>query len=123
MQPWKFRSCFASLNAVRSIGAGEADAAGTEAWVGVAGASDASRANWTGVEGTRSSIGRKGEDEALLWDLGVGAGEDKLLGGLSGRDFIHDQRLFRCGGNGVLRLLVPFLPLLLFDDCKEGDLY
>ena len=45
MQPWKFRSCLASLNAVRSIGAGEADAAGTEAWVGVAGASDASRAN------------------------------------------------------------------------------
>ena len=33
MQPWKFRSCLASLNVVRSAGAGEADAAGTEARV------------------------------------------------------------------------------------------
>jgi hypothetical protein len=68
-------------------------------------------------------MGRKGEGEALRVDIGVGAGEDKLLGGLPGRDFAHDKRLFRCGGNGVFRRLVPFLLLLLllFGDCKEGE--
>jgi hypothetical protein len=101
----------------------EADTARTEARVGVTGASNALRTNWTGVEGTKSLIGRKGEGEALLRDLGVGAREDKLLSSLSGRDFIHDKRLFRCGRNGVLRLPVPFLPLLLFNNYKEGKLF
>jgi hypothetical protein len=68
-------------------------------------------------------MGRKGEGEALRMDVGVGAREDKLFGGLSGRDFTHDKRLLRCVGNGVLRLLVPFPVLLLFDDCKEGEIY
>jgi hypothetical protein len=70
-------------------------------------------------------MGRKveGEGKALRWDVGVGAGEDRLLGDLSGKYFIHDKRLFRCGGNGVLRLWVPFLLLLLSDDCKGGELY
>ena len=113
----------ASLNVVCSVGAGEADVAGTEARIGVAGAGGISRTDWAGVEGTKSSIGRKGEGEVLRMDIGVGAGEDKLLGGLPGRDSIHDRRLFRYGGNGVLRLLVPFLVLLLFDDCKEGEIY
>ena len=71
----------ASLNAVRSVGAGEADAAGTEARIGVAGAGGISRTDWAGVEGTKSSMGRKGEGEgeALRVDIGVGAGEDELL--------------------------------------------
>jgi hypothetical protein len=43
VQPWKFRSCLASLNAVRLVGAGEADVAGTEARIGVAGAGSISR--------------------------------------------------------------------------------
>jgi hypothetical protein len=113
----------ASFNTVYSLGAGEADAAGTEARIGVAGAGGISRADWAGVEGTKSSIGWKGKGEALRMDIGVGIGEDKLLGGLPGRDFIHDRRLFRCGGNGVLRLLVPFLVLLLFNDYKGGEIY
>ena len=123
MQPWKFRSCLASLNAVCSVEAGEADTAGTEARIGVAGASDTSSTDWAGVERTKFSTGRKGEGKALRVDVGVGAGEDKLLGGLSGRDLIHDKRLFCCGGNGVLCLLVPFLLLLLFDNCKEDKAY
>ena len=113
----------ASLNAVRSAGAGEADAAGTEARVGAARAGNASRTDWAGVEGTKFSIGWKGEGEALRMGVGVGAWKDELLGVLSGRDFTYDKRLFRCAGNGVLRLLVPFLVLLLFDDCKDGELY
>ena len=68
-------------------------------------------------------MGRKGKGEALLWDLGVCSREEKLLGGLSGRGFIHDKRLVRCGGNGVLRLAVPFLPLLLLSDYREGELF
>jgi hypothetical protein len=68
-------------------------------------------------------MGQKGEGEALRIDVGIGAREDKLLGSLPGRDSIHDKRVFRYGGNGVLRLLVPFLLLLLFDDCKEGEIY
>jgi hypothetical protein len=98
---------------------------GTEARIGVAGAGGISRTDWAGVEGTKSSMGRKGEGEgeALRVDIGVGAGEDELLGGLPGRDSIHDKRLFRCAGNAVLRLLAPFLLLLLFDDCKEGEAY
>ena len=95
---------------MRSISTGEANAAGTEARVRVAGASNASRTNWTGVEETKFLIGRKGEGEALVWDLGVCSREDKLLGGLSSE-------------NGVLGLLVPFLLLLLFDGCKEGKLF
>jgi hypothetical protein len=75
------------------------------------------------VEGTKSLIGQKGEGEALRIDISVGVGEDKLLSGLPGRDSIHDRRLFRYGGNGVLRLLVPFLVLLLFNDYKEGEIY
>jgi hypothetical protein len=75
------------------------------------------------VEGTKSLIGRKGKGEALRMDIGVGIGEDKLLSSLPGRDSTYDRRLFRCGGNGVLRLLVPFLVLLLFDDYKEGEIY
>ena len=59
----------------------------------------------------------------MLLAVGVGAGEDKLLGGLSGRGFIHEKRVVRCGENGVPRLLVPFLPLPLVEDCKEGELY
>ena len=113
----------ASLNVVCSVSTGEADVAGTEARIGVAGAGGISRTDWAGVEGTKSSMGRKGEGEVLRIDIGVGVGEDKLLGGLPGRDSIHDRRLFRCGGNGVLRLLVPFLVLLLFDDYKEGEIY
>jgi hypothetical protein len=31
-------------------------------------------------------MGRKDEGKALHWDVGVGAGKDKLLGGLSGRN-------------------------------------
>ena len=112
----------ASFNAVRSAGAGEADIAGTKARLGVAGAGGTSRTDWAGVQGTKFSIGRKGEGEALRMDVG-GAGEDKLLGGRPGRDSIHDKRLFRCAGNSMLRLLVPFLLLLLFDDCKEGEIY
>ena len=69
---------------------------------------DLSRTDWASVEGTKFSMGRKGEGEALLPDLGVGAGEDKLLWVLSSIDFIHDSRLFRCSGNDLLRLLVPF---------------
>jgi hypothetical protein len=108
---------------VRLISAGEAGVAGTEARGGVARAGDASCTNWTGVKETKFSMGQKGKDEALLWDLGVCSREDKLLGGPSGRDFIYNKRLFRCGRNGVLRLPVPFLPLLLFNDCKEGELF
>jgi len=32
-------------------------------------------------------------------------------------------RLFCCGGNGVLRLLAPFLLLLWSDDYREGEAY
>ena len=56
-------------------------------------------------------------------DISVGIGEDKLLSSLPGRDSIYDRRLFYYGGNGVLRLLVPFLVLLLFSDYKEGEIY
>jgi hypothetical protein len=108
---------------VTGAGVGEADTAGTEAWIGVTGPSDASRTNCTGVEAITFSTGRKGEGEALLYASGVGAREERLLRGLSGRGFIHDKRVFRCGGNGVPRLLVPCLLLLLVDDCKEGELY
>jgi hypothetical protein len=107
---------------VRSIGT-EANTARTEARVRVTGASNASCINWTGVEGTKSLIGQKGKGKALLRDLSVGAREDKLLSSLSGRDFIHDKRLFRCGRNSVLRLPLPFLPPLLFNNCKEGKLF
>jgi hypothetical protein len=55
----------ASLNTVRSIST-EADTARTEARVRVTGASNASRTNWTGVEGTKSLIGQKGEGKVLL---------------------------------------------------------
>jgi len=107
------------MQCVQLVG-GEASVAGTDARGGVARAGDASRINWTGVEGTRFSMGRKGEGEALLWDLGVRAG----LGGPSGRDFIHDKRLFRCGGNkegelfwvGVWdRILLSIDPWILTD--------
>ena len=111
------------MNTVRSVGAGEANTAGTEARIGVAGASSISRTDWASVEGTKSSMGRKGKGEALRIDISVGTGEDKLLSSLPGRDSIHDRRLFRYGGNSVLRLLVPFLVLLLFDDYKEGEIY
>ena len=95
---------------MRLISAREATIAGIEARGRVARAGDASRTNWTGVEETKFLIGRKGEGEALVWDLGVCSREDKLLGGLSSE-------------NGVLGLLVPFLLLLLFDGCKEGKLF
>jgi hypothetical protein len=61
--PWKFRSCLASLNTVRSVGAGEADTAGTEA----VGAGDASRTDWAGVDGTKFSMGRKGVFDWVEW--------------------------------------------------------
>jgi hypothetical protein len=66
-------------------------------------------------------MGRKGEGEALRMGVGVGTREGKLLGGLSGRDFTYDKRLFRCAGNSALRLLVPFLLLLLFNNCKVSN--
>jgi len=80
---------------VRSLGIGEANAAGTEARIGVAGAGSISRTDWAGVEGTKSLIGQKGEGEVLRIDIGVDIGEDKLLNSLPGRDSIHDRRLFR----------------------------
>jgi hypothetical protein len=113
----------ASLNALRLVSAGEADAAGTEAQIGVAGASGTLHIDWAGVEGMKFLTRRKGEGEALQIDARVGVREDKLLSGLLGKDFTHDKRLFRYAGNGVLRLLVPFLLLLLSDDYREGEVY
>jgi hypothetical protein len=63
-------------------------------------------------------MGRKGEGEVLRIDAGAGIGEDKLLSGLPGRDFTYNKRLFHYTRNSVLCLLVPFLLLLLSDDCK-----
>ena len=65
MQPWKFRSCLANLNAACLIGAGETDAAGTEPRMGVAGAGDASRTNWTGVEWDKIFNRTKGRSIAI----------------------------------------------------------
>jgi hypothetical protein len=115
----------ASFNTVRLLGAGEADIAGIEVRIGVAGAGGISRTDWAGVEGMKSLMGRKGEGEVLRVDIGMGVGEDKLLGSLSGRDFAYNKRLFRCGGNSIFRRLVPFLLLLLllFSNCKEGEVY
>jgi hypothetical protein len=115
----------ASFNIVHLLGAGEADAARIEARIGVAGAGGISCTDWAGIEGMKSSMGRKGKGKALRVDIGVGIGEDKLLSSLPGRDFTHNKRLFRYGGNGVFRRLVPFLLLLLllFGDCKEGEVY
>ena len=87
------------------------------------GPSDASRINYTGVKAITFLIGRKGEGKALLYTFSVGAKEERLLKGLSGRGFIHDKRVFRYGGNGVPRLLVPYLLLLLVNDYKKGELY
>jgi hypothetical protein len=64
------------------------------------------------------SIGQKGKGEVLRIDTRAGIGEDKLLSSLPGRDFTHNKRLFRYTRNSVLRLLVPFLLLLLSDNCK-----
>jgi hypothetical protein len=131
----------ANLKAVRSVGAGEASAfaevaasgtvasgetvaagAGAGAGVGVAAAGGAGVTDWAGEEGSRLLIRQKGEDRALLRDLCVGAGKDKLLGVPASKDFIQDNRLFFCAGNDVLRLLVGFLPLLLSNNCTEGEL-
>ena len=113
----------ASLNAVHSTGAGEAEAARAGAGFGVLRAGGISRIDWAGVEGTKFLTGRKDKGAVLRIDTGVDVGKDRLLGGLPGRDFTHDKRLFRCTGNSVLRLLVPFLLLLLSNDCKEGKAY
>jgi hypothetical protein len=108
---------------VHLVGTAEADAAGTEAQVGVAGAGGISRTGWTGVCGAEFAMGRKGEGELFRIDVIVGAREDRLLGGLPSRDFTHDKRLFLCAGNDVLRLSAPFLLLLLLSDCPEGEVY
>ena len=47
----------ASLNAARLVGAGEADAAGTEAQLGAARASGTSRTDWTSVGVVKFSTG------------------------------------------------------------------
>jgi hypothetical protein len=123
VQPWKFRSCLASLNTVRSVNAGEANTTGIEARIGVAGAGGISRTDWASVEGAKSLMGQKGKGEALRINTRVGIGEDKWLSGLPGRDFTHDKRLFRCTRNSVLCLLVPFLLLLLSNNYKESEAY
>ena len=66
-----------------------------------------------------------GEEEALAGDLCVTGGGSALLGsagGLCGKGFTQDIRLFLCEGNGVPRLLLFRTLPLLADDCKEGDL-
>ena len=108
---------------MRLVSVREANIAGIEARIGVAGASSISRTDWASVEGTKSLIGRKGEGEVLQMDISVSIGEDKLLSSLPGRDSIHDKRLFRYGRNSMLYLLVPFLVLLLFNNYKEGKIY
>jgi hypothetical protein len=105
------------------VSIGEANAAGTEARIGVAGASGISRTDWASVEGTKSLIGQKGKGEVLWIDISVSIGEDKLLSSLPGRDSIYDKRLFYYSGNSVLYLLVLFLVLLLFNNYKESEIY
>jgi hypothetical protein len=69
----------------------------------VAGAGSISHTDWAGIEGTKSSIGRKGKGEVLQVDISIGIGEDKLLSSLPGRDFTYNKRLFRYSGNSVFR--------------------
>jgi len=54
----------------------------------VAAAGGARVTNWVREEGSKLLIRQKGKDGALLGDLCVGAGEDKLLGVPAGKDFI-----------------------------------
>jgi hypothetical protein len=108
---------------VRSTSAGEVEATRARAGFRVLRASGISRIDWAGIKGTKFSTGRKGKGAVLRINAGVGVREDRLLGGLPGGGFTHDKRLFRYARNGVLRLLVPFLLLLLSNDCKEGEAY
>jgi hypothetical protein len=56
-------------------------------------------------------------------DININTREDKLFGGFPDRDFIYNNRLFRCVGNSVFRLLVFFLLLFLFDNYKKSEIY
>jgi hypothetical protein len=80
---------------VMAAGVGEAIKAGTGVVTGVATAGAVSITDWAGSEGTMLSIGRKGEDKALFGDLCMAGWEGVVFaGGLAGRGFIQDKRLF-----------------------------